>query len=224
MTRVHDMGGRFGDAPITPEPQGIPQLGDWQARTLALTLASGALGQWNIDTSRHARERLSPLDYGRFTYFEKWVSALADLLVEQGVLTLADLQEVADDSAHPLAEKKLKPEAVAGMLAKGGPSERDSAKAPRFTPGQGVRVRQPGGNALVDGGHTRLPAYVAGAQGYIHLLHGAHVLPDSNAHGLGEAPEPLYAVRFAASQLWSQPEHPDDDVILDLWESYLEPV
>jgi nitrile hydratase len=69
-----------------------------------------------------------------------------------------------------------------------------------------------------------LPAYVAGARGYIQLLHGAHVLPDSNAHGLGEAPEPLYAVRFSASQLWAHPEHPDDEVILDLWESYLEPL
>jgi nitrile hydratase len=224
MTRVHDMGGRFGDAPITPEPDGIPQLGDWQARALALTLASGALGQWNIDTSRHARERLSPLDYSRFTYFEKWISALADLLVEKGVLTPEDLKEAAEDPSHPLAEKKLTPEAVAGMLAKGGPSERAATAPSRFSPGQGVRVRQPGGNTLVDGGHTRLPAYVAGARGYIQLLHGAHVLPDSNAHGLGEAPEPLYAVRFSASQLWTHPEHPDDEVILDLWESYLEPL
>ena len=50
MTRIHDMGGRFGDGPVTPDDadaQVFPQ--DWHARALALTLAAGALGRWNID-------------------------------------------------------------------------------------------------------------------------------------------------------------------------------
>lgn len=221
MTRVHDMGGRFGDGPVVPEAQGIPQLGDWQARALALTLACGSLGQWNIDVSRHARERLSPKDYTRFSYFEKWISALADLLVETGVLTEDDLRGLGGDAPHALAERKLKAEAVAGVLAKGGPADRESTNKPKFAKGQAVRARFPGDSSLVDGGHTRLPAYASGARGYIFRLHGTHVLPDSNAHRMGEAPEPLYAVRFAASQLWAHPEHPDDEVILDLWESYL---
>ena len=38
----------------------------------------------------------------------------------------------------------------------------------------------------------------------------------------GEAPEPLYAVAFPASELWAHPEHPRDEVVLDLWQSYLE--
>jgi len=223
MSRVHDMGGRFGDGPIQPEPQGIPQLGDWQARALALTLASGSLGQWNIDVSRHARECLSPKDYARFSYFEKWIAGLADLLVDTGVLTLEDLRGQGGDAPHPLAHKALKPEAVAGVLAKGGPAERPSDVPVRFALGDAVKTRHPGGNTLVEGGHTRLPAYAIGARGHIVQLHGTHVLPDSNAHGLGEAPEPIYAVAFAASELWVDPEHPGDEVVLDLWQSYLEP-
>ena len=82
MSRIHDMGARFGDGPARPDPQGIPQLGDWQARALALTLAAGGLGQWNIDMSRRAREQLAPRDYMAFSYFEKWLAGLADLLVE----------------------------------------------------------------------------------------------------------------------------------------------
>jgi nitrile hydratase len=31
-------------------------------------------------------------------------------------------------------------------------------------------------------------------------------------------------VGIAASQLWAHPEHPDDEVVLDLWQSYLEPL
>ncbi len=221
MTRVHDMGGRFGDGPVQPEPQGIPRLGDWQGRALALVLASGALGQWNLDMSRHARERLSPADYARFSYFEKWLAALADLLVETGVLSRADLQGAGEAAAHPLASRALKAAAVAKVLAKGGPAAREVAGRPRFTIGQAVLARHPGDNTLVAGGHTRLPAYASGALGYVQRVHGAHVLPDSHAHGLGEAPEPLYAVRFAASELWAHPEHPRDEVVLDLWQSYL---
>ncbi|MBK0328583.1 nitrile hydratase subunit beta [Rhodobacteraceae bacterium F11138] len=224
MTRVHDMGGRFGDGPVIPEPQGIPSLNDdWQARALAITLAAGSLGQWNIDMSRHARECLSPRDYARFSYFEKWIAALADLLVQTGVLTLEDLRD-ATDRDHPLADRKLTRDRVAAVLAKGGPADRPCDIAPRFQVGQAVRALRPAANRLVPGGHTRLPDYAAGACGHIHRLHGAHVLPDSNAHQLGEAPEPLYAVRFAADQLWVAPEHPGDEVILDLWQSYLVPL
>lgn len=224
MSRLHDMGGRFGDGAVVPDAPDAPIFAtDWHARALAVTLACGALGKWNIDISRHARERLSPKDYTRFSYYEKWISALADLLVETGVLTREDLRDQGADGLHELASKALKAEAVAAVLAKGGPANRDSEIAASFAPGDRVKTRHPGGSALVNGGHTRLPNYAAGACGQISRQHGTHVLPDSNAHGLGEAPEPLYAVAFKASELWAHPEHPKDEVVLDLWQSYLEP-
>lgn len=228
MTRVHDMGGRFGDGPVMPEAETPVFHEDWHARALAVTLAAGALGQWNLDTSRHARERLSPTDYARFSYYEKWISALADLLVETGVLSERDLgeqglDEPGEGARHPLADRVLTPQAVAAALAKGGPADRPSDVAPLFVAGQSVRTRRPAANILVPGGHTRLPAYAAGARGHILRLHGTHILPDANAHGLGESPEPLYAVVFAACELWADPEHPRDEVVLDLWQSYLEP-
>lgn len=224
MTRVHDMGGRFGDGAINPEPEDAPVfVEDWHARALAVTLASGFLGQWNIDVSRHAREKLSPKDYAQFSYYEKWMAGLADLLVQQGVLTRDDLRGVSEDTDHPLASRSLRAANVATALSRGGPADRPSDIAARFEAGQAVRTVRTAANTLVDGGHTRLPIYAAGASGHILRLHGTHVLPDSNAHALGEAPEPLYAVIFPASELWSDPEHPDDEVVLDLWQSYLEP-
>ncbi|WP_171210554.1 nitrile hydratase subunit beta [Ruegeria sp. HKCCA5426] len=224
MTRVHDMGGRFGDGPVVPDADGAPVFPqEWHGRALAVTLAAGFLGQWNIDISRHARERLSPKDYTRFSYYEKWISALADLLVEQGVLTLADLRGAEQEGPHPLASRTLKAEAVSAALSKGGPADRPSNVPVQYEIGQNVRTVHPASNRLVDGGHTRLPAYAAGAEGRVLRVHGSHVLPDSNAHGLGESPEPLYAVVFAASELWATPENPKDEVVLDLWQSYLEP-
>ncbi|WP_171121028.1 MULTISPECIES: nitrile hydratase subunit beta [unclassified Ruegeria] len=224
MTRVHDMGGRFGDGPVVPDAVDAPVFPqEWHGRALAVTLAAGFLGQWNIDISRHARERLSPKDYTRFSYYEKWISALADLLVEQGVLTLADLRGAEQEGPHPLASRTLKAEAVSAALSKGGPADRPSNVPVRYEIGQYVRTVHPASNRLVDGGHTRLPAYAAGAEGRVLRVHGSHVLPDSNAHGLGESPEPLYAVVFDASELWAAPENPKDEVVLDLWQSYLEP-
>lgn len=223
MTRVHDMGGRFGDGAIRPESEDDPVFAEeWHARALAVTLASGFLGQWNIDVSRHARERLSPKDYSRFSYYEKWISGLADLLVESGVLTKDDLRGADQGGAHPLANRALKANAVAGALAKGGPANRPSNVPVQFEIGQMVRTANPTANRHVEGGHTRLPNYAAGARGRILKLHGTHVLPDSNAHGLGEAPEPLYAVVFPASELWAAPENPKDEIVLDLWQSYLD--
>jgi len=224
MTRVHDMGGRFGDGPVDPGAPDDPVFAEeWHARALAVTLAAGALGQWNLDMSRHARERLAPKDYAGFSYFEKWTAALADLLVETGVLTRADLNGQGDDAPHPLAARALKAENVAAALAKGGPVDRPFEGEPAFAPGQRVRTLRPAANRLVDGGHTRLPAYAAGAEGRVLRCHGAHVLPDAHAHRLGEAPEPLYTVVFPASELWAAPENPRDEVTLDLWQSYLEP-
>ncbi len=225
MSRVHDMGGRYGDGPVVVDPSDAPVFAEsWHARALAVTLAAGNLGQWNIDMSRHARECLSPKDYMRFSYFEKWLAGLADLLVETGVLSIDDLGGADPDAPHPLADRVLKAADVAGTLARGGPVDRPSEVEPLFEPGQSVRTLRPAANRLVDGGHTRLPVYAQGARGRILRLNGSHVLPDSNAHGLGEAPEPLYTVAFAAAELWSAPENPADMVMLNLWQSYLEPV
>ena len=94
---------------------------------------------------------------------------------------------------------------------------------PAFAPGDRVRTRLPARNAFVPGGHTRLPAYAAGQTGTVILTHGAHVFPDTNAHRMGECPEPLYTVAFAAADLWGVAEAEGDEVTLDLWQSYLEP-
>lgn len=219
MSRVHDMGGRWGDGPVAPKEEPVFKE-DWHARALAVTLAAGALGQWNLDISRHARECLSPADYMRFSYYEKWLAGLADLLVTRGVLTKEELAG-GPVSESPLAERRLLAEKVAGVLAAGGPADRPGS-APKFAVGDRVRTRV-ARNHLVPGGHTRLPSYVSGAEGRILMIHGAHVFPDSNAHDLGEAPQPLYTVVFAAQDLWGEADHDGDDVTCDLWESYLEP-
>ena len=220
MSRVHDMGGRYGDGAVDPSDTELFKE-PWHGRALALTLAAGGLGQWNLDISRHAREQLSPKDYARFSYYEKWLAGLADLLVKRGVVTAEELAEAKSAGPSPLSERKLKAEKVATVLASGGPADRPGSE-PVFSVGDEVTTRYPAGNTHVPGGHTRLPGYAAGQTGRIVECYGCHVFPDSNAHGFGEDPHPLYAVEFPAQNLWGLQSDPRDTVVLDLWEPYLD--
>ena len=222
MTRPHDMGGRFGDGPISPEAEDVKFHADWHPRAMALTVAAGATGLWSIDDSRRARESLAPKDYTAFSYYEKWISGLADLLVEKGVATPEELSGTV--APTPASKGRMLAAAeVAPALAKGAPAHRSSDIAQQFQPGDAVVTRRAVGNTRVKGGHTRLPLYAAGVRGEVLRYHGDHVLPDANAHGFGDQAEPLYAVAFRAGDLWAHPEHPEDEVILDLWQSYLLP-
>jgi nitrile hydratase len=53
----------------------------------------------------------------------------------------------------------------------------------------------------------------------VSAVRGRFGLPDAGAEGEVRR-EPLYAVEFAAADLWGDGDH---RVSLDLWESYLEP-
>ena len=225
MNCVHDMGGRPCHEPIR-KTEGKEHVfeHEWQARALAVTLAAGMLGKWNLDASRHARECLAEDDYRNLSYYEVWMAALADLLVNSGLVGRSELSDPASVKDLALGDSPARADLVAEILSRGSPAARDITAARRFRVGQLVRACSPHRNRFVDGGHTRLPSYVRGRIGRICRAGQAHVLPDSNAHFLGEGPEYVYSVQFPMSELWqSGAEQGADEVILDLWESYLEP-
>ena len=224
MSRIHDMGGRFGDGPVAPDFGEDPVFKtEWHRRAFGLTLASGFLGQWTLDEGRHVRECLSPVVYSGFSYYEKWLAGLANILVTKGIVSRDELETLTPlEAQQDMKERRLRPENVFSALSKGGPTERSAGPKPTFSVGQRVLTRH-AGNLRVDGGHTRLPTYAAGKHGVIVAMHGNHVLPDAHAHQAGESPEPLYTVAFRAETLWQHPENPDDAIMLDLWQSYLSP-
>jgi nitrile hydratase len=72
--------------------------------------------------------------------------------------------------------------------------------------------------------HTRLPGYARGKVGMIEKIHGAHVFPDSNARGMGEAPQWLYTVAFDEKELWGETAPLQRSIVsVDAFEPYLEP-
>lgn len=218
MNGVHDMGGMHGLGPVAPEADEPLFHAPWEARALALTLAMGAWGKWNIDASRHQRELIPGADYLRMSYYEKWIAALAELMVRAGLVSRGELASGRKDAAAPRMTPALPAERVAAVLERGGPASRPVAAARRFAVGDAVRARN-----INPIGHTRLPRYARGHLGTVVRDHGVHVFPDSNAHFQGEAPQRLYSVRFAARELWGAEAGAHDAVYLDLWDAYLDP-
>lgn len=218
MNGVHDMGGMHGLGPIAPEADEPLFHEPWEARALALNLAAGAWGRWTLDASRHQRELIPGPDYLRMSYYEKWIAGLEALMLDTGLVTREELKSGRPAPWVAKASPPLSAERVAGVLANGGPTTRDSDRAPRFAVGDRVGTRN-----LNPTGHTRLPRYARGRTGVITHGHGVHVFPDANAHGLGERPQPLYQVRFEARELWGEDARGRGAVYIDLWEDYLEP-
>ncbi len=221
MNGAHDLGGMHGLGPINPEPEAEEPVfhTDWEKRVFGLALAAGFLGKWNIDMSRHARERQHPIDYLRHTYYENWLAGLEKLLVEAELVNPEELKtgKVAGPADGSIRQRILKAEGVAEAIAKGSPVAMTTNAPPRFKSGESVRAvnRHPIG-------HTREPRYVRGRVGVIHEHHGAYVFPDRSAEGSKEG-QHLYSVRFTAEALWGQSASGRNAVYVDLWEDYLEP-
>jgi nitrile hydratase len=212
-----DLGGMMGFGPVQPEPEDERFHADWERRALALTIAAGALGRWNIDKSRYARESLDPAEYLTSSYYALWVKGLERLLVAS---ELVGAEEIAQGRALTPGEPVSALEAadVPVVLAEGGPVERPAKAAARFAVGDAVRTR-----VMNPTGHTRLPRYARGKIGTVERVHGVHVLPDTNAHDQGEHPQWVYSVRFAARELWGDAADPTLTVTIDAWECYLDP-
>lgn len=209
-----DLGGRTGFGAVQPEPEGELFHADWEPRALALVLAMGATGSWNIDASRAVRETLP--HYLQLSYYRIWLTALERLMIERGQLFEDEIAQGRMLHAPAPVKRVLQAADVAAVLARGSPTERPAAAPARFAIGQAVRMRA----GRVDH-HTRLPGYVQGRRGTVERLHGAHVFADSNAQGAGEAPQWLYTVVFEEAELWGGAAQ-KLVVSVDAWESYLE--
>jgi nitrile hydratase beta subunit len=211
-----DLGGLADDRPVRAEPHEPPFHAAWEARALAVTLAMGATGTWNLDMSRAARETLP--DYADLDYYRIWLAALERLIVAHGLATADELQAGRALQPPRGVTHVLQAADVAPALARGSPTERAPSGPPRFTVGDAVRAR-----ALAVAHHTRLPAYARGKLGHVQHVHGAHVFADAHAQGLGETPQWLYTVAFDARELWGDGAAVGCAVSIDAWEPYLEP-
>lgn len=214
MNGAQDLGGQHGFGPVQTETDEPVFHAPWEARVLAITLAMGATGQWNIDSSRHARESMAPAKYLASSYYQIWLAGLQKLMLDTGLVTVQELQ-TGESSGLKLDVPCLQPEDVAAVLSRGGPVDRAPTRPAAYAVGDTVRTV-----VINPKTHTRLPRYVRGRTGTVAAVHGCHVYPDSHAMTGDEDPRWLYSVHFDAHELWGA-DTTADAVFVDCWEPYL---
>uniref|UniRef100_UPI003B519B3A SH3-like domain-containing protein n=1 Tax=Roseovarius indicus TaxID=540747 RepID=UPI003B519B3A len=211
MDTVHDLGGTqgFGPLPNVSEDDSALFAEEWKARVWALAMMSmDKLSEdqtgWTLDWYRHVLERLPPDLYLRMDYFEKWILGMMTTAVDEGIAEVSEFTAGRADARDFSYGNAAPVETVAG-------------EKPRFGPGDAVVCRRDVGSM-----HTRMVGYVRGRAGVIESVIGAQALPDEAATGLVRK-EQTYVVRFPMAGLWPEAAGSEDSLLIDMWDSYLEP-
>ncbi|MCJ2042599.1 nitrile hydratase subunit beta [Methylobacterium sp. J-059] len=216
MNGGQDLGGMHGLGPVAPEPNEPVFHADWEKRVFALAMAMGFTGAWTLDGSRAARESMPPADYLRASYYAIWLDALERQLAAHGLARPEEIARgVADPDPAPVA-RVLTADILEPRYRAGFPSDRPAPAPARFAVGDAVTMRN-----IHPPTHTRLPRYVRAKSGTVLRVHGAFVLPDTNAYGQGEHPDWLYTVAFPAAELWGEDADPNGRVTVAVFERYI---
>jgi nitrile hydratase subunit beta len=160
---------------------------------------------------RDAVDRMAPGHYLSAPYWERVLTGLASIMVEQGLTTAAELAERAGGT-FPLSHPRSDAGPALTELLSSMPSE----GTPRFRVGDVVTVRE-----WHPKGHTRCPRYAQGKRGVVVRVNAHDHLPDLEVASGEVRLERTYAVRFDARTIWGDPASANEHLHLDLFESYL---
>jgi nitrile hydratase len=91
MSGHHDLGGKpAGKIDLTPHE---PSYWDRRVDALQQLMSDPRRRFWRADEFRDAVENLSPEEYKRLRYYERWITAVSRLLVAKGVLTREEIDQ-----------------------------------------------------------------------------------------------------------------------------------
>lgn len=85
--RWHDMGGD----PAGPVPDASHDFALWEKRVDALMILASAAGHFTVDGLRRALEDMGAEAFENMSYYERWIAAVNQNLLEQGVYSVAEL-------------------------------------------------------------------------------------------------------------------------------------
>jgi nitrile hydratase len=217
---IHDMGGMHGFGRVVEPGSEAPYHDRWEPRVFALHLLISSEGLGGGPGGRPTREEMEPAEYLEASYYERWLWSAERRLLRKGTIEPGEvegmMERLAAGEEEPRASDPALVERTLESLAEGRrlPMPRSS----RFAAGDRVRVRR-----MRPPGHTRCPRYARGVAGVVQRVQGADRLPDLAVYGKRTPSEPVYSVAFSSDDLWGPSEDPVWTVLLDLWESYLEP-
>jgi len=87
MRQHHDMGGRPAGK-VEPTEH---DYAEWERRVDALSVLLGSKKLLTVDERRRAIESLPPAAYDAMSYYERWTWALAQTLIQRGLITTEEL-------------------------------------------------------------------------------------------------------------------------------------
>lgn len=99
MNGIQDMGGMHDMGPIVHEANEPVFHEEWERRAFAMLLLCLGGGHYNLDMARRAIELMPPAEYLATTYYEHWMHALEELMIEDGSLTRAEIDQRAEQLA-----------------------------------------------------------------------------------------------------------------------------
>jgi hypothetical protein len=85
--RWHDMGGQ----PAGPVDLNEHDFALWEKRVDALQVLMSSKGHFTVDGLRRALEDMGEEAYEKYSYYERWIAAVNQNLVEAGLYSLEEL-------------------------------------------------------------------------------------------------------------------------------------
>jgi nitrile hydratase len=211
------MGGMHGFGAVVTPGSGLVAHHSWELRVFALSTLVGIHGI-GAGSGRAIREEMAPADYLAAGYYDRWLWSTERRLLRRGTIEADDVDRwVERIHAGETPPRRLDAEAAARVVAATeGAAPLRPAGITRFAVGERVRVRR-----MRPAGHTRCPRYVRGAEGVVEAIRGMDAFPDIGPY---EGPdEAVYAVAFASDDLFGTSDEGAWTIVLDLFQSYLEP-
>ncbi len=98
LRQHHDMGGRPAGK-VAPRKENDPHdYAEWERRVDALSVVLGSKKILTVDERRRAIESLPPDAYDAMSYYERWTWALAQTLIQRGIITTEELARKMHES------------------------------------------------------------------------------------------------------------------------------
>lgn len=222
MDGIHDLGGTHGFGSTRSPGDDVAYHERWESRVFAIHLLVGSETPAGPPGARATREEMDPVSYLESSYYERWLWSAERRLERGGAIEPGEIETMMERLRAGAAEPVRRDSAAA---ARAVAALREGERMPmpvraRFAVGDRVRVRR-----MRPPGHTRAPRYVRGAEGVVERIQGADRLADLATYGVPCDREPVYSVAFSSEDLWGAPPEGERPwaVLVDLWETYLEP-
>ena len=211
------MGGMHGFGAVATPGSDAVSHEEWELRVFALSTLVGT-ERLGAGSGRAIREEMTPAEYLRAGYYERWLWSTEQRLLRSGTMGEGEVDAwIARLRAGEAVPRREDPEAAARSVeATGASAPLAPATDARFGAGDAVRVRR-----MRPEGHTRCPRYARGVTGIVDAVRGLDAFPDIGPYAGPD--EHVYAVAFSSDDLFGPSPEGRWTVLLDLFDSYLEP-